>query len=184
MQLRERRLIGIALNAVIGGLRVSDVFRRQRWHVTVSAVGLIRMMFGSESFSMASEAFASVIGDLFFGRRVAVGIVTAATPHFVAGLTLANALRERLILADGARSLFAISVEDKIMDVVGEALAGLELIEVFGGLLDGDRAFEVTLHADRVTTIRRKFGRIDDGAFAVGMIGVSAVATLAGNAAV
>ena len=70
------------------------------------------------------------------------------------------------------------------MNVVGKIVAGLEVRERAPGLLDGDVAFEMALHADGVATGGRKLHGIDDGTFVVRMRFTGAMTTFAGDARV
>src|SRR5579864_3787327 len=88
-------------------------------------------------------------------------IVASGARHGVASLLLADALRQRLDLAD--RSKFALRVrKSKVMDVFRQFLARLVFVEMAPGLFNRRPALEMALHADLVAPGRIEFGGIND----------------------
>jgi hypothetical protein len=89
-------------------------------------------------------------------------IVAARTRHGVARLLLALALRKGLYLADRAKSRTRSVDEEKVPNVVGERVAGLEFVSMTSWAFNGRLAFQMALHADVIAPLRRQLGRIDD----------------------
>src|SRR5215469_637517 len=143
------------------------------------------MMLHSKAVTVATEAFVSIIcGPVRLGR-ITMRIVAGSAPHSVTRLLLAGAFRQRLELAQGLRSLcFAVLGKHKVVHVIGKPLSRLEIIQMLSRLPDRDCAFKVTLHADGITLLWRKFRRIHDRPPAPSMLRARPMTTLTGDSAV
>src|SRR5215813_13267310 len=128
-------------------------------------------MLRGERVAVAGETFCAIESDPLFGRRRRMRIVTRRAGHFVARLALADALPQRLRLAERTNLMrFGIHV-DVVMDVVAKVVAWTIVSEFAVRLLDGYVAFEVTLHADVVAARGSELGWIDDVALAGSDVG-------------
>src|SRR5215469_10921471 len=143
------------------------------------------MMLHRKAVTVTTEAFASIIcGSVRLGR-ITMRIVAGSAPHFVARLLLAGAFRQRLELAQGLRSLrFAVLGKHKVVHVVGQSVSRLEIIQMLSRLLDRDCAFKVTLHADGIALLGRKFRRIHDRPPTTSMLRARAMTTLTSDSPV
>lgn len=173
----------IARDAVIGDLGVGDVGAEGSGHVAGSAVELILVMPGGELFAVAGNAFGAEVRDTIFGRNGLVGVVAGGASKPGAGFFLAGAFGEGFELAGGAETGRDIAGEDVVADIGGEIVAGMEIVDVFAGALDGRVAFEMALHADLIAKNGREFRGIDDGRGGILRVGgAGAVAAFAGDA--
>jgi hypothetical protein len=116
----------------------------------------------SQLRTMASQTFLPVERDTFCRNRFAVRIMTTGARHSVARLFLALTLRQRLELTDRAQAYALLISKHKIANEVGKLLPRLKVINVSPRPLNRSLAFEMALHADRITPRGIEFGRIND----------------------
>jgi hypothetical protein len=70
------------------------------------------------------------------------------------------------------------------MSVIGDVIAGLELVKTLAGLIDRGGSFEMAFDAERVSPLGGELCGVDSGAATVGVSQVRAVAALAGDSTV
>ena len=75
---------------MVRNLGVRDVGAGGRWHMAMSAVGLVDVVFGGK------------VTSVLFRRRFVMRIVTTGAGHGVSRFPLAHALRQRLNPADAS----------------------------------------------------------------------------------
>src|SRR5947199_21516 len=97
---------------MIGDLGVGYVRAERCRHVASRAIRLLRVMLGSERFTVAYKTFFAVIGDTLFCRRRRMWIVTTGARHGFAAFSFTFALPQRLYLGDRTQTLLLRARDD------------------------------------------------------------------------
>jgi hypothetical protein len=152
--------LGFAKNAVVGGLRVSNVRGGGRRHVAYATVGFLGFVFGTEFVAMACQAFAATVGSRLLLRRSEVRVMATDTPHLVGRFSFADTLRECFGLAERAKPVIRVAAQNEIVDEVRQLVSRLKIGQGTPRLLDGDATFEMAPHADGIAPIGRQLREV------------------------
>src|SRR5579862_9602053 len=108
-------------------------------------------MCASKLRSMTSQTFLPVVRNALSSRWLPVRIMTASARHSVARFFLTRTLRQCLELANGSQAAALLISNHKIANEVGQVVSRPIVVNVSPRPLDCSLAFEMALHADRVT---------------------------------
>ena len=129
---------------------MSYIGAQRRGHVARRAVRLFFVVFSSELFAVARDAFGAVVGGAILWCDGLVRVVAGGAGELVAGFLLASTFGEGFKLAGGAESGRDVAGEDVVADIGSEIVAGAKFVDVFAGALDRGVTFEMTLHANLI----------------------------------
>src|SRR6516162_2126423 len=104
--------------------------------MTNPAVWFFVFMLSAKLLSVARQAFAPIKGDLFFLLGRGVRIMATRACHFIAGFLLANALSQRLGLAQRPQPSAVGARQNVIADVIREIFSCLKFRNRVSGLLN------------------------------------------------
>src|SRR5437016_12790567 len=103
---------------MIGDLGVGYVRAERCRHVASRAIRLLRVMLGSERFTVAYKTFFAVIGDTLFCRRRRMWIVTTGARHGFAASSFTFALPQRVYFGDLSQPPLCAAAADAQADMV------------------------------------------------------------------
>jgi hypothetical protein len=114
------------------------------------------MVFGGECSAVTSETFSTVIRGALLCGRGEMRVMATHTRHGVACFFLAEALYEGFKLAVGTESGRTVSSQNVVPHEIVEEIARSKFASMVAGALDSDVPFKMTLHANGVSSVRRK----------------------------